>query len=62
MSHRSADLCNVQNALALQVEHQNNTFILKKKSLLLGCLCGQSPMYPIMEVLITILLFEGISS
>ena len=32
MSHRSADLCNVQYALALQVEHQNNSFILKKKN------------------------------
>ena len=52
---------NVQYALALQVEHQNNSSILKKKSLLLGCRCGQRPTYPIMEVLFTIL-FEGIIS
>ena len=36
MSHRSDDLCNVQYALALQVEHQNNSFILKKEIIFIG--------------------------
>ena len=36
MSQRSADICNVQYALALQVEHQNNSSILKKKIIIIG--------------------------
>jgi len=36
MSQRSADLCNVQYALALQVEHQNNSSIFLKKIIIIG--------------------------